>query len=271
MSTISFDSLHPDVVVVGGGPVGLWTAIQTKILTKKDILVIEKYTEYKRADIRLNINTSSLSGIPDYEPLKKFVQKWGNKAVPIKEMEDELIKCAYDLGIEIIRGKTVNPKQLQEQFPTARVFIGADGARSAVRKEIFGNQYKFNTPLQYLVQARYMIKTPIEYDLPDSSFERVRRVAENYSKQKFAGHLIIQNIIPRENGLSEVILRIFIQEKTYREMADATFSNPYYFETDLDKVPDVLRDTLIKWWGTHDQDIITDVIKTNKLTVIPLA
>ncbi|MGL5263214.1 MAG: hypothetical protein ACRDAI_01340 [Candidatus Rhabdochlamydia sp.] len=207
MSTISFDSLHPDVVVLGGGPVGLWTAIQTKILTKKDILVIEKYTEYKRADIRLNINTSSLSGIPDYEPLKKFVQKWGNKAVPIKEMEDELIKCAYDLGIEIIRGKTVNPKQLQEQFSTARVFIGADGARSAVRKEIFGNQYKFNTPLQYLVQARYMIKTPIEYDLPDSSFKRVRRVAENYSKQKFAGHLIIQNIIPRENGLSEVILR----------------------------------------------------------------
>ena len=264
---------NPDIVVIGGGPIGLWTAIQTKLLTKKEVLIVEKYSEYKRADIRLSIDNSSLSGIPHYEPLKKLVKEWGNHTVPIKVMEDELTKCAHDLGIRIIKGEAADPIRIQERYLTARVFIGADGARSTVRKELFGDQYKFNTPLQYIAQVQYLIKTPkTETENGDSSYEIVKNVADTYIKQKFAGHLITQNIRPLENGRSQVTLRIFIDEKTYKEMADATFSNPYYFEKDLDKVPDLLRDTLIKWWGTqYNQDIITDSEKANKVTVIPLA
>ena len=96
----------PDVVFVGGGPVGLWTAIQTKLLTNKNILIIEKYLEYKRADIRLNIDSSSFAGVPDYEPLKALIQKWGGRVVPIKEMEEALTKCAHDfLGIKFLKAK----------------------------------------------------------------------------------------------------------------------------------------------------------------------
>jgi hypothetical protein len=271
--SLSSQNIHkPDVLVVGGGPIGLWTAIQTKLLSQKEILVVEKYAEYKRADIRLNIDASSFGGIPNHEPLQKLVQRWGNRAVPIKEMQEELTKCAHDLGIAIIKGKSIDPKQLQEQFPTAKVFIGADGARSNMRKEIFGDQYQFNTPLQYIAQVQYMINTPETEDEIEGSVQKIKNAAQSYSKQKFAGHLITQSIRPQENGRSQVTLRIFINEKTYREMAGATFSNPYYFEKDLDKVPDLLRDTLIKWWGTqNNQDIITDCEKTNKLTVIPLA
>src|SRR4051794_27571662 len=40
---------QPDVVFVGAGPVGLWTAIQLKILQPKlNILMLEKYEKYQR-------------------------------------------------------------------------------------------------------------------------------------------------------------------------------------------------------------------------------
>lgn len=265
-------TFNPDIVVIGGGPVGLWTAIQAKLLTRKEVLVVEKYMEYKRADIRLNIDASSFSGAPHHLPLKKLIEKWGNRAVPIKEMELELTRCAHESGIKIINGKAADPKRLQEDFPTAKVFVGADGAKSTVRKELFGDHYLFNTPLQYMAQVQYMIKTPSHEDEGVGSFQKIKQAAESYTKQKFAGHLVTQSIRPKENGLSQVTLRIIIDEQTYRNMADATFSNPYYFETNLDRVPNVLRDTLIKWWGTQtNQEIVGDLKMTNKMTVIPLA
>ena len=260
----------PDVVFVGGGPVGLWTAIQTKLLTNKNILIIEKYLEYKRADIRLNIDSSSFAGVPDYEPLKALIQKWGGRVVPIKEMEEALTKCAHDLGIKILKGKAADPKLLQQEYPTAKLFIGSDGAKSAMRRELFGDAYKFNTPLQYIVQVQYQIKTP-EAER-DGFFHKLKGSVSSYTKQKFAGHLITQIVRAQDHGQSQVTLRIFVDKNTYEAMADAVFSNPYYFETDLDKVPDSLKKTLIKWWGAQkDQEIIGDVAKTNKITVIPLA
>jgi len=39
---------NPDVVIVGGGPIGLWTGIQTSILSGKKVTIIEKYNEYQK-------------------------------------------------------------------------------------------------------------------------------------------------------------------------------------------------------------------------------
>jgi len=268
-------SHSPDVVVIGGGPIGLWTAIQTKFLTGKDVLVLEKYSEYKRADIRLNINASSFAGAADCEPLQALIRKWGNRLVPIKEMEDELTKCANEIGVKILNRTVVDPKIVQSQYPTARVFVGADGARSAVRKELFGNEYKFNTPLQYIAQVQYLIQTPKADEPPngkiDTSVQQVKKAALTYKKQKFANHLITEAIRQEVNGLSRVTLHIFLDEQTYWKMADATFGNPYYFEADLHKVPDVLRDVLIKWWGSHKDHEIVNQEKKNKISIIPLA
>lgn len=266
-------SINPDVVVVGGGPIGLWTAIQVKASTNKNVLVLEKYKEYKRADINLRIAAASLKGLPNIEslkPLKLLASKWGNKSVPIKQLEEELEKCAHDLGIKILKGAVAEPKTLHQQYPSAKVFIGADGARSSVRKELFGDQFRFNNPLQYIVQAQYKIQTPLELD--HGSYQKAKQITKTYIQQKFAGNLITQIIRPLANNESQVTLRIFVDESTYKKMANATFSNPYYFEKDLIKIPDELRETLIKWWGSQsDHKILAEAEKTNKITVIPLA
>lgn len=264
-----------EVVVVGGGPIGLWTAIQMHALTGRKITVIEKYEDYQRADIRLNLNPASMKGIPNDEGLKKIVKEWKQKkVVPIKEMEDSLVERANELGINILRGYQANPKLLPEQFPAAKVFIGADGARSTIRKEIFGDQFKFKSSLQYLAQVQYVIhKKPLENE-NEGKIQLIKDSAETYSMQKFAEHYIIQTVKPQEDGSAKVTLQIFIDKATYEKMSDATFKNPYYFEKDLSKIPPSLSDILIKWWGAreelHEEIISPEGNKLNKMTVIDL-
>ena len=273
-------SLTPDVVVVGGGPIGLWTAVQIKASSEKQVLVAEKYTDYKRTDIHLKISAASLKGLPNLkslDPLKKLTKEWGDKTVPIKTLEEELVKCAHALGIQILKGHIIDPKTLHQDYPTAKVFIGADGAKSSVRKEIFQDEHKFNTPLQYIVQVQYKIKQEnhekkIKNNAFDTSIQSVKKAKEKYLQQKFAGHLITEIIKPLENKESLVTLRIFVDESLYKEMAGATFSNPYYFESDLVSIPKKLKKILIKWWGCKkNHTIISSALKTNKLTVIQLA
>jgi hypothetical protein len=229
-----------EIVIVGGGPVGLWTAIQMKARTNKNITIVEKYNEYQRADIRLNISASSLGGIPDDAGLKELVKEWGDRTIPIKTMEDDLAKRAHELGIKILTGQAADPNILPIQFPAAKLFVGADGAKSIVRQHISGEDYKFNTIQQHCVQVQYIIN-PNQREMFDTSIEIMGAYSESYRTQKFAGHLIRETITLQWDGTSKVTLQIFVDENTFEGMKDASFKIPYYFEMQVHKLQSALR------------------------------
>lgn len=267
-----------EVLVVGGGPVGLWTAIQAKVLSGRKVTVVEKYEVYQRADIHLTVKKSSTSGIPAHKALHTEIKNWFGRPYSIKNMEEGLTKIAHEVGVRIIKGYTADPKKLTDDFPEAKVIVGADGARSAMRKEISGDHFRFNTTLQHVIQVQYVVNYKPKEELEETSLKRqVRKIqeqAETYSMQKFAESLIIQNIRHQEDGSSKVTLQIFVDKETYDQMSDASFKTPYYFETDLNKIPHSLRETLIKWWGAREtlygEVIIAEQEKINKMTVIAL-
>ncbi|MBX9743895.1 MAG: hypothetical protein K2X08_01645, partial [Chlamydiales bacterium] len=202
------------------------------------------------------------------EPLKHLTKSWADKTVAIKDLENDLVKIAHEIGIRTIH-QLADPSTLQKQYPTAKLILGADGARSSMREHFFSDKYWFNTPLQYLAQVRYRIKLPEARDLDSGSLQKVRSIANSYIKQVFAGKLISQTISPKENGEAEVSLRIFIDKETYEKMSEANRKHPYYIERDYNKIPNSLRDTIIRWWGCNQQKIIAKT-ETTQITAIQL-
>jgi len=103
----------------------------------------------------------------------------------------------------------------------------------------------------------------------EGSLRKFRNAINTY-KKKFAEHLITESIVPALEGRFQITLRVFVDKSTYDTMEDAKFSTPYYFEKDVDKVPESLRNVLVKWWGTQNAFKVTpEDGKINKLTVIP--
>ena len=268
MCHIYYDnSMSADIVIVGGGPIGLWAAIQIKSLCPdKTVVVREKHAQYQRHGIHLRLVPSSFAGCTA-ESVQPIVQDWKRRhVIPIAEMEQSLAAIAESVGVQITRNQEVDPAQILQEFPHARIVIGADGSHSPMRQHFFADTYRFMRPLQYLVQVQYKVR------LSDASQEGCVRSVAEYKKQKFAGHLITQTIRSCGDQTAEIAMRIFVDKTIYDEMADARFSAPYYFETDLHKVPDRLKQVLIRWWGSHpEQEILQDEARANKITVIALA
>jgi|GEM_PF-2289298 len=264
------------VVIIGGGPVGLWTAIQIRLLSRKKVVVIEKYETYQRSDIHLRIKAASLQGIPNNNDLKKLVKQWGNKIVPVKEMEDKLIHLAHQIGIKILKGEAADPKKLPSLFPNAKLFIGADGSKSLVRKIIFKDLFRFHSNLQYMAQVQYVVKPKLKRASQRESPEKIqsiRNLSTTYKRQKLAEHFLIETTHPQLDGSARVTLQIFIDKKTHDQIAGATFRNPYYFETSLKNLPKPLKKLLIGWWGAQKElqgREISPNKKSNKLTVVAL-
>ncbi len=80
------------VVFVGAGPVGLWTAVQTKLLRPElDIAILEKNAVYSRSHV-LKLNAKSLAGYPQDRRLQAIVQKFKQTPhIKTSDIEDELL------------------------------------------------------------------------------------------------------------------------------------------------------------------------------------
>src|SRR5690348_13576714 len=120
------------VVIVGAGPVGLYTAIQLKLYNPDiDIEILEKYSEYQRKHV-VKVDKDPFADShphPEFQALLATLEG----AVSTAHLEKTLKEYAVKLGIKI-KNETVHSCQdLAKQYPDVDMFIGADGAHSIVR------------------------------------------------------------------------------------------------------------------------------------------
>ena len=201
--------MNPDVVLVGAGPVGLFTAIEMKLLNPAlKIKILDRNKEYGRHHILRLEKESLINSITykTYDAVKKL-----HGFVPTSEIETTFLEIAKDLKLDIETGVKVDDCQaLLKQFPTAHTIIGADGAHSVVRKQLFGDKKIVDSNLQFIVEIKYKAKGKTSL-LPTLTYGPALGQVK---------HFITENVGKEKGGSTPVSLFVFVDEATYNEIRD---------------------------------------------------
>ena len=201
------NSMKPDVVLVGAGPVGLFTAIEMKLHNPLlQIKILDRNKEYTRHHI-LRLEKESLEKSMAYKTFEAVRSL--NGFVPTSDIETTFLKIAKDLGIEIETGIKIDDCQtLFNKYPTAHTIIGADGAHSIVRRQLFDDKKIVDANLQYIVEIKYKAigKTSL---LPLITYVPALGQVK---------HFISENVGKEKNGSTPVSLFVFVDEETYKEI-----------------------------------------------------
>ncbi|BCA94845.1 hypothetical protein TUM19329_12060 [Legionella antarctica] len=153
-------------------------------------------------------------------------------------------------------GSTIDCQQLLNQFPTAQTIIGADGAHSIVRRQLFDDEKIVDENLQYIVEIKYKAQGAASR-LPAATYGPALGQVQ---------HFISENVGKEKEGSTPVSLFVFVDEETYKEIR--TIPNAKL--TDLDPTTKKMKQLLnsIRPWISLrkialDEVMISDSEKIN--------
>ena len=249
-----------EIVFVGAGPIGLWTAIQIK-LQKPTINIIfkEKKEIYSRTHTLLLKPTSFAGCLKDKTGVIQGIiqQLKTNPHIRTNELEQQLKKLAIELGITI---DVCDIKQVEQdiltEHPSAAMIIGSDGVRSKVRNEIFGKENTERVELAYAAQIKYSVK---EKALQES------QLLQTYPLLKQSNYLASVNVGKYKDGKTPVTLQIVIDKDTYNQIKHATYAKPIKLLADSieEQLPAELLNDIKTHIGfrlsNHENIIINDI------------
>jgi flavin-dependent dehydrogenase len=247
----------PDVLLVGAGPVGLWTALQLKAKNPElKVLLLEKHLSYTRTQY-LRLDFSLVSDNPLVKAaLEKLIQQGeakldreGALSISIQFLEKCLQECASALGIKIKHQAVSDGETLKEEYPETRFIIGADGYRSTIRKTVFGVD-EAELPkqdLQHMIELKYQAEGEVE---------KVNGLKYYAVQPHLKGFIADKEHIKydAEKNTSEVTQRFLVDKETYHDkrLATAKASDPLQL---TQNIPDYLR-TAISVWLNARSDVI---------------
>jgi hypothetical protein len=224
------------VVIVGGGPVGLWTALQIKKRQPDwEIQIYERYEKYQRSHVlRLDHwslllygkNSNDLREQQFYKEItgkqlsKIVIQAANSLYIKTNDLESALKNYALDKGIKIQYGLIDKVEELMNNHPECQHFIAADGAHSKIRKDLLGEHDIKDYPLQYIVEVKYQVQGKAQKQSSLKSNQVLNNMAFEYvGKEK--------------NGVSPVTLRFFINKEDYESIPEASFKHPLSIDSDM--------------------------------------
>ena len=247
------------IIVVGAGPVGLWTAIQIKLYSPEtNILMLEQYPEYQRKHV-VSINEPSLENAHNDLAFRAlFPQLIGN--VSTKKIEDTLKSYAKSLGVTLQYEKVTSCSTLQEKHPDADMIIGADGAHSLIRHEMFKDQFNAKKNLQYVAEMKYEVK---------GNSRAFSYWTESYSPLLKSNHMVVEHVGKiNDQGNTPITLRFFVDEATFQSIKAANFKKPYLWSNkqDQDKIDSRLKQSM-EIWLKERETILNDAFIENSIKI----
>lgn len=232
--------LHPnvDVVFIGAGPVGLWTAIQTKLRDPRlEIHVLEKRAVYRRSHV-LNISSSSLQGTPPQ--MHAFVEQLRRQRNPrANEIENQLEQLAERVGVVVRKNIAfTNPSDLEQAYPHTQVIVGADGAHSAVRRTVFHDEMRSQEDFNFIIEMKYEVQ---------GQGKRLQLLREAYPTFKIMKTIAQEHVGKEKDGKTAITLRMLINRESYQQLQGADLQNPYTLNNREFIQQDAIRGNMQLW------------------------
>jgi 2-polyprenyl-6-methoxyphenol hydroxylase-like FAD-dependent oxidoreductase len=239
-----------DIVVVGAGPVGLWSAIQLKKrLPGAQVRVYERHVAYQRAHVlRLDHWSLLLYAAADGSPAEQcFVQEVTGKSltamrtrfaeslyIRTNEFEAALQRYAQALGIELRHVRIDGTRHARDLHPECSLFIAADGAHSALRTELFGSEALASTTLQHVLELKCeeRVEARVDTRADVHAGQAAPRLATSqlWQLNRSLHHTASEHVGRVRDGMAPVTLRLFLDAATYRQLPAMSFKAPYLLD-----------------------------------------
>lgn len=222
------DTTNIDVVIVGGGPIGLAHAWGIKKLNPHlNVLVFEKYQEYQRkhtlimqpAKLKKLMRATGTEQDPALSRLYRQLKR--KPHITTSALEEIFKQLAIDNGVHIIV-EQVQDASIHEQIFTrcknARLIIGADGTHSTVNRALFPTDNQVKHEFDYVLQLRYEINGEAQAEAlnPIDFYQHLAR--HGLVASEFIGRF--------ENGKTPVTMQMMISKQAFLNLQNATSKNP---------------------------------------------
>ena len=232
LDNLPFDACRGTVLVVGGGPVALWTAIQLRLLLPtQDVLVVEKRAGYSRHHV-IKLDPAALhTPLADRSAVLRKMLASVPPTIAIADLERQLAALASLLGIRVAYEREYPSVDVQDVV----AIVGADGAHSTVRRLHFNNALQTYDGTMYAVELRY-----------DAQHAAPLSGVQQYALIKAAGRLVSEHV---SHG-TRISVRFVVSGAEYVAFSGATAAAPWTFAQAADMPPAVLR-AMQLWIGAR--------------------
>ena len=236
---------HQQVVIVGGGPVGLWTGIQIrKRQPSAAVTVYERYQEYQRNHVlrleyasllfysksrRDSSEDAFLREVTGKSLVEMTLRPAGSVFVRTNDLEQALKHYAQAVGVEVRYERATSPMAVMQEHPACDTFIAADGAHSAMRAALLGEDAVEHIALQYVAEVKYQA---------DGETGQLGSIADQYKLNRLLTNMAFEYVGRERQGVTPVTIRFFLGKEAYDALPEANFKAPVALDGFIDATRD---------------------------------